>query len=86
MPYCFANGGVVNVDQMLDEDIRMLSLDSVRSKSRIWEVPKVHCHDHSGLGVNCGCKDVTVSRVGKRQALNEGFIPGYHAIGNSAIH
>ena len=51
-PGGYAHGVPIEIEQMQDELIRMLSNDAVISQDARWEIIQVESYDHVGLAAN----------------------------------
>ena len=78
--------GRIEIEQVLDEQVRMLCFDTERRQRRLREVPFVEGDDHAGIAANRSGQHVAIIRVRQGQACDEHFVVGHQAIRNRLIH
>ncbi len=80
------HGSLIQIEQVVDELVRMLYLDAECRQPFCREVPLVEGDDHARIAADgCG-KDMPVIRVGQGQAVDQVFMPGDQSIRDSLVH
>lgn len=81
-----ANRGRGELEEMSDEIIGMLRIDSVRGDTVFGEIFQVIGDDHAGLATDRGGKNMTVVRIGQFELVDEVLIARHEAIGDCTVH
>lgn len=71
--------------EMCEENIGMLCLYMMGSKSFCWKIPQIQSDNNPCLGGHCCCKDVSVFGV-IRHRINERLVPGDEGAWKGASH
>jgi hypothetical protein len=80
------DSGWGEVDDVEYELVGALGFDFVEVELVGGEVSEVGRDDHLGVAADGGGEDVTIMRVGQRQAVDEGLVIGDEAIGYCFVH
>lgn len=80
------DSGWREVDQVQNEEVRVLRLDPERLKHIGGEVPQVVGHDDLGVTADRCCQHVAVVGIGQREPADQWFVAGDQAIGDGLAH
>ena len=85
-PGGYAHGVPIEIEQMQDELIRMLSNDAVISQDARWEIIQVESHDHVGLAANGRRQYMPIIGIRQIQTVDQTLVARHQAIGNALVH
>jgi hypothetical protein len=80
------HGARREAEQVQDEFIRVLGLDSERFEDSLGKVFEVHRHNDIRPAADGGSKDMAVTGIGEMQAWNQVFIARYKGIEGVFVH
>ena len=82
----YLEGGLVEIEEVLYEQIRVLGLQPERTQYVGREVALVEGHDHAGVAADGCSENMPVPRVGKGQTFNQDFVSGHQTVRDRPIH
>ncbi|MNL50583.1 hypothetical protein D3C87_1736120 [compost metagenome] len=71
----------VEVEEVVDELVRMLSLDTERAQCFTGKVFLIERDDDAGVAANGGCQHMSIIDIWKRQPFDQDFVSSDTSVG-----